>query len=428
VLLAGLCTPLWFYALVFWEHSIATCLCIAAIRSFLAASRRGSAPWAAASGAALGAALWFREELLLLAGLLLVLLPLQAKEGRPRLLAAYAASLAALLVPLALFQEATVGSAFGHHVSSNLAGAERHLASRLEVFYRLFCATGPGLGASLALTAPFAAALVLRPALPPRLFRWAVPVGALYATAVALFALSPLLDSPAPIAHLLQSNSLLPAAPIAMLALFTRRTPQDPGERAGRRLSTVVLGYGLLYGLAAPLVSAKGIHWGNRYLLLLYPLLALLAARNLLAWIRDPRARRALPLAGVLTAIAVSLAAQICSLHLLRLKTDFSFRLNQALAERPEPVVVSDVWWAPQEMYSVFGEKPLFHVTEGPDLAALEGRLRAAGHDRFLFVTWERPVSRPGVLVGDGGLGAFSLLLVPVRLGAPTGAPRAAGP
>ena len=28
LLVAGLCTPLWFYAIVFWEHAIATCLCI----------------------------------------------------------------------------------------------------------------------------------------------------------------------------------------------------------------------------------------------------------------------------------------------------------------------------------------------------------------------------------------------------------------
>ena len=45
VLLAGLCTPIWFYSVVFWEHTIAACLCVWSICYIVEYGARGARAW-----------------------------------------------------------------------------------------------------------------------------------------------------------------------------------------------------------------------------------------------------------------------------------------------------------------------------------------------------------------------------------------------
>ena len=91
-----------------------------------------------------------------------------------------------------------------------------------------------------------------------------------------------------------------------------------------RWLWWVTLGYAILYGLTAPLVSSQGMHWGNRFLVGLYPLLAALAAVNAAEWAARIRPRLAWAAVPVGLALLVSLAAQVYSIHLLREKKRFS--------------------------------------------------------------------------------------------------------
>lgn len=426
VLVAGLCTPLWFYALVFWEHAIVGCLAMVALWAFLVAVRSASLRAAAACGLAIAMAVWFREEMLLLAAVLGGLLVAGAASRRLALGLAFTVTVTTGLLPLLVFQWAATGTPLGHHVGANLGGLEGHLAMRAGVIYRLLLAAGPEVGASIALSAPFLLALLWRPRLSTRVATVAVPLLALYAAGYGLVVVTPFWTSGAPILHLLQSNSLFAACPLLLLGLVRLDPPLDHAtEAATRRVWVAVVGYALAYALVAPVISTQGIHWGNRYLLVLYPPLALLAVRNLALW-RSGGALRAAGLLAVALALAVSFAAQLESLRLLERKRTFSSRLARAVAQRAEPALISDVWWAPPEMYPAFDSKPMFLVRDAEQLDVLRRRLADAGLASALLVTRHAGPNGPHdpnggerVVIDDGGLGFFSLDLVPIILAPP---------
>ena len=111
-------------------------------------------------------------------------------------------------------------------------------------------------------------------------------------------------------------------------------------------------------------------------------------------------------------AVLLSLLPQLYSIHLLDTKRRFTEHVNRELAARPEPVIATDIWWAPHELYSTFFEKPIFFVRTPEQLEVLKGRLRDAGYEAFLFVSQD--LDQP--TIGDRGLGFFALTLTTQRI------------
>ena len=177
--------------------------------------------------------------------------------------------------------------------------------------------------------------------------------------------------------------------------------------------------YAMLYFVAAPEISSQGVHWANRYLLWIYPLLAITAVYRLERWYQHTAVVKSWRIAALLAPIAVSLMAQCYSIFLLHKKKDFSQRLNQVLQERSEKVVVTDRWWIAQEMHSIFYDKPILFVANSRQFIPLHDRLIEAGYQTYLLATqsdgpsgdWE------SVYIDDAGLQFFSLYLyrLPVR-------------
>jgi len=187
------------------------------------------------------------------------------------------------------------------------------------------------------------------------------------------------------------------------------------------------------YGLVAPNQASFGTHWGNRFLLGLYPIFGLLAAVNLAEWARGigggggiggiGEARRIgrrpdWRLVPVALVILVSLAAQVYSIEVLRKKEDFSVRLNAELAKRPEAIVVTNIWWAPSEMCLEFSNKAIFLAKTQQDFDRLVQTLGPKGYDQFLFVTQtpDAQAAAAEVTVDDRGLGFFTLRFFPVEV------------
>ena len=170
--------------------------------------------------------------------------------------------------------------------------------------------------------------------------------------------------------------------------------------------------------LAAPDMGSTGIHWGNRFVLVLYPLLALLAAEQGMAMVRSSDGIKSLAsiLAGLL--LVVSLAAQIYSCTLIARKKDFNRRLTDTVAARSEGAVVTDVWWVPQALSRIFYEKQFFYAPSQALLQDLGRRLLAENVSSVLFVTSanNRPPATNTSRVDDNGLGFFTLDVVPLEL------------
>jgi hypothetical protein len=145
--LALLGTPVVFYSLTFWSHTLALLL------GFLALdlARRGSLPWAIMLAML---AVLLREEMLLLVPLMAVMRPKSSSAT---------ASLAAILTAVALFllaQRALTGAWLGTHLAAS--GTERSLyghtelsvlSSKLYVAVRAFLSVLPGIRGGWALPA-----------------------------------------------------------------------------------------------------------------------------------------------------------------------------------------------------------------------------------------------------------------------------------
>jgi hypothetical protein len=432
ILIAGLATPLWFYALVFWEHIVAAGLCalsVALALEFLADSKGRKV---FGSGVAIALAAGMRDPLLLFAALLGALVFFAAPRGRARAALGFGAGLAAGLLPIALFQQLALGDPLGFHLTHGFAarageamGIAVHLRDRPQVFHHLFLASVDGPLLSALAVAPLALLLFAHPRLAER--RWpGVAVAALaWALTGALLFAAGFVTAESPIEQLLATNGFFAAAPI-LAAGFARRAEAASAEDAVlRRLLLLVTGYALLYALLTPLRNSTGIHWGNRYLLELYGLLAVPCAAGLLALWRLS-SRRRIVRALIVALAAASVALQLFSIDLLRRKLVFGERLEQALRARPERVVLTDVWWVPQTLPAEFLRRPILYVSTREALRDVLARLAQRGDGGFLFVTsdLERPPDPRAQVIDDLGLRFFPLRLehhaVPPR--APAGA------
>jgi len=421
ILVAGLATPLWFYAVIFWEHAVAASLCVASVALALEFLTRGSRRRLFLSGLAIALAAGLRDPLLLFAAVLGALVFFATPQERLRTGGIFGAGLAAGLLPLALFQWLALGDPLGFHLTHGFAprageetGLGFHLRTRPRVLHHLFLASGGGVAFSALLTGPFALLLLAQPRLPNRAYRAVALAAAAWALAGAIVLAVSHATAASPIERLLRSNGFFAAAPLLVVGLLRRR---DPGpapacDRVVGWLLQLVGGYALLYFALTPLRNTTGIHWGNRYLLELYPLLAVPCAVGLLELWRGPAAARG---AAVLLALlaAASLALQVFSIDLLRRKLVFGARLEQAVRERPEAVVVTDTWWVPQTLAHEFFRKSIFYVSTPEQGRVLLARLAQRGSGGFLFVTADagRAPDPRARVIEDEGLGFFSLRL-----------------
>jgi hypothetical protein len=432
--IAGLATPLWFYAVVFWEHALAASLCVGAVAlafGFLIQRSRWQL-WLAGLAIALAAGL--RDSLLLFAAVLGIFVCLATPHTRLRTGALFAAGLAAGLLPLALFQWLALGDPLGFHLTHGFAartGEEPaiwfQLRTRPVVLHNLFLAAGGGPAASALFTAPLALLLLAQPRLSERAHRALALAAAAWALALTLAVAIGFATAASPIEQLLASNGFFAAAPLLAVGLVRRR-PDAWGSASDRVvgwLLRLVLAYALLYFALTPVRNTTGIHWGNRYLLELYPLLAVPCAAGLLAlWRGAVPARLAMALLALLAAGSVAL--QIFSLDLLRRKLVFGEQLERAVRERPEAVVITDEWWVPQTLARAFFDKSIFHVATREGSRDLLERMARRGIGEFLLVTSDagRAPDPAALVIDDEGLGFFSLRLEHRSLPTAGAAPR----
>ena len=419
VLVAGLCTPLWFYSVVFWEHTVAASLCVWSVYHFARfgageeeAQDARSLLWASLLAAA---AVYLRDELYIFCALVILCAAWYCRRSGFRQPATAAAVMALALLPLWLFQWQALSHPLGFHLSRHMAteaGVVGHLFSRPRVLYNLLVSSSPSPALSVLVTIPFALAVIRTWRRRADASTAAVPALVTAATAGGIIALGgyPLTESP--IQYMLSSsNAFFAVAPVVILGLFLPL----PGPSVERRVLVIICGYMALYCLAAPDIGSKGIHWGNRYFLFIYPLLvALAASTSAVHWRRvgsGERWRRG----GVALVVVIlfSLGSQVYSIHLLKERKAFSRHLNEVVSARPEEVIVSTARWVPQAIFESFYDKICLYVESPRALRGLIPALEKAGYTEVLLIV-------PGItaktlptseLVKDE-LGFFSLNLV----------------
>ena len=387
----GLATPLFFYGVTVWEHSLTLALSLAA---FALLSCERSRSWSLA-GTMVGLACWLREELVLMA--VAVVAIALARRQSVRLWATFAAGLSPPVAALLLFNADFYGHALGGHVAATLgsstassAFAAHARSDRLSAVPGLLGGFGRGAGERLAF-ALLGVSLPLAGAVAPRRVRDApalAPILAAAGLAVWTIAAVRMIGAASPLRELVLHNGLLLQWPmLALTGLGARRVLEDPRSHslrtaalAGALFAALAVASGVALPSGFGVQSGAGVHWGPRVLIPALPAFVLFAWAA--AGERPGPARFAL--GALLLAGLASTALAIW--FLVHQKLDGA-RFAERLRALPYRVVLTHHPLLAQHLAGLWHEKIMLL---GGDVAALQGAARAvarSGYDAFLLVT-----------------------------------------
>jgi hypothetical protein len=346
-------TPLAFYSLDFWEHTLATLLATLAVLLLLRKS-----PLLA--GLAAGASVAIREE-----GYVFIVAVVVALLG-----AAFAwrflAGALAMLIPFWIAQQLIFGNPFGLHLFSHLGGEHVALPARIvrNILYFVFHFHQRWWIAAL-LALPALAAIVVGSVRASERVRGITAAACGLASAIGLLLL---MTNDDPIVDTIFTQGLFLSLPLAALFLVRWR------ELVQRDVIARIVA---VYIVLMPLVlraNWSGIVWGPRYFLTIIPLLVVLSLR---------RGRLALAL------VALSIAIQLFGLVLLHRKVTAGAELVALLRAAPQ-VIVTDVYWLPEEASAIYFDKKMMQPPDDRQLLLALASLRAHGVGDFAFVTSPR--------------------------------------
>ncbi len=407
VLAVGLATPVAFFSLTHWEHTLATLLGLAALTMMVAPGAHRRARVAAVP--LLLAAIVLRIELVVLA----VAVPIAWWVVRPATATPSPRAtrrspwLAAGVLAAALIAVTVVGFLPERHVwllkeTPAYAGAALarlpHLPGTLVAM--LIDASGnraPELSEALRIGALLVfAALVAAPFAVRPQTRTAVGVVAGF-LALDFSAWLGVLPEP-----YISLHGLFPVAPFTALAAWAvadawRTRRPDHLMLAIATSLYLFLGIGLLFTFAVESDGTyrTGLEWGNRYLLTFYPLATVLALGGIAAWrrsIASPVLRR------IVTVVVLGLflcGAQMQARGLSVLYHSRTLVTAWQAALQGDGPIVTDVWWLPAAMAPLFAARAVYCVRDPTDLADWLAGAHARGVEEFTFASFrDLPAAR----------------------------------
>jgi hypothetical protein len=430
MLAAVFATPLVFYALTFWEHTIAVFLVMLSIALFLRGGKT------VAAGIVGGTAVWFRSETVILFASMLLCGLLFMK--RRRAVTLYSAASFAPLPVLLVFNKMAYGEWFGHVTRNIKASASGNLGvvigeKTANLWRSLVGLNMPqrlpqesaGWGNSLALVrsntvleiACFAAIIFLALcALGTRRqmenarrnmqggrrtfgMKAVFIASCVLICADAAYIGSFFLDR-SPLITILASGGVFSFSPFLAAAFLVPLAQFRDAEERG--VANWLVGSSTLFIVVASILAPNdgGLRYGARYLLPAMPILAV-ASFIALGAVSKHRFGRAFKYAFILMVVC-SLAIEARGYELLRLKKTINRRFTQALLENPGDRVVMETWWMIFDSAPVALSKKVHILRDTRALAGIIARSRRAG-ERYLTLSL---LKRDGI-TPDDRLGRF---------------------
>ncbi|NTW02341.1 MAG: hypothetical protein HGA19_13855 [Oscillochloris sp.] len=381
-LLLGVATPIGFYALVFWEHALATGVTTGALLCALLAltAPRHKNGYALIAGLLMGFAWWFRAECLWLEPALL--LGLAWARADRRLLAWVAIGIVVSLTPMAVFNLLIFGMPLGAQVAVNFttptaATPSALLSHRSEISITMLLGNAwPGLWWIVA-----AIALAFATIWADRWRLW-LQAGA------ALLCIMYLLGPGTGLLH----TGIVVACPLALLALSAWNPAYLTHAPIRLLLGTSII---FLCGVLLTTPNDGGAQWGPRYLLPILPALVIAGLTALGNKSNQPRLTQG---AALTLLISAGLIAQIQGVRTLHDSTTTSLRLVQVVNAQPDQPVVTDIWYAPQLLAPIYFERTILLLNTPSDIPVLSTSLRSQGITHFSYLTsqpWGRNTQLP---------------------------------
>jgi hypothetical protein len=401
-------TPLFFYGVTLWEHSLTVALCIGAwgLLDRDSSARLFSAGWLLAS------ACWLREEIALMGVAVAIAAWLQWR--RPGVLLWLVAGAALPALALLALNEGLYGSPLGAHLAAS-RGARAGSAglsepadiSALRALPSLLAGIGRNAG-ERALLGIAALAAPLLGWVARRRVRAASALAAAWALVAAVglaawgLGVVRMLVADQPLDALVRHNGLLIQMPMfALVGLGAASLGQRVcvslrvGLLAGSLFLLFALIAGVGFGSGYGVQSGFGVHWGPRVLLPALPAMVALAVAAIRAGLGSSvgvvvRVSRAAALALLLAGL---LSSALATAILAEQKRDAA-RFQQAVRARPERFMLTTHPLLAQHLSGLWDEKPQLLATDLASLTAAVVGLRAGGAAQFLLVV---PAGAPAV-------------------------------
>ena len=389
----ALASPLLFYGLTFWEHTLALVFQLAAVFCVLPpdaedSARRVSAAVRVPVAAALllGALALRRETIFFLAAMGLLLVWRNGNGWLRACLRRKAVFAVCTLAAIAVLAAAHPWL-LPERTAVDLSSTLRRMAD-----WKLWCGLGPH----------FFDVFFLRNwgSLLPVPLRWAgqLGLGLCLANAVwprarhpAGFAAGFLLILPAalfmaftPIRYRALSSLVL-SAPFVLFALLLR-PGTERRSAAERFVQTLALLYALFFFVGTwPSYRGHGApEWGSRYALVLFALLSALGAAHVARW-RESFAtrgwRKSVLLALVCSALFLGASSMVRGVRELRTTRLDLARIAAVLETRTDPIV-TDCWWIGVGMPDLYLKREIFVIVSPEEL---DGWIDAIGKDESMF-------------------------------------------
>ncbi len=355
IVVLGLCTPLLFYSLLFWDHTLGTLLSSLAILVVVRNLTQPSMLHSVMSGLLIGLAIWTRSELYVMA--LVMPVTYFFVGGRSlRHVASLCLGTLIALAPLWLFQLLIYGNVIGPHIG-HLAWLGQELpvtTNRLAIIYYTLLEGNSNLGLSFLFIMAFAAStLIVRS---PRLRNSHLFVGVVFSI-VVLTSLPNVIQASAgnPIGGLITTTPMF---------AFSFASLSDASSRQDRFLLILSLGYIALVCLTTPV--DPGLQWGPRFLLPVLPPLTILALNNrrALAEAHHRLSPRRLLEVCFWSTVAVSLLLQVSSVRAMYIIRARDLKLIEDTARISCTYIVSDEYGYAQYVSPLFYEKQFLYVRD----------------------------------------------------------------
>lgn len=336
-LLTGLTTPITFYSTMFWEHTLSTAFCLAALLALLSALDHNKLWLGLLAGALASISIFFRLDTApLLVGFGLVIIAKQWKQAL-----AFGLGTAITSLPWLWLNQWTSGNPLGPTYLNVTASQPFAGLGKVGLKFLPYALFNPPRADTFPLSSSFllAASLLLLVGVLAALLRNGRWLSLLcFAALTALCAWVLLQPSQYQAVH-----GILLVAPQIIFGIYILIIPKIWKESPYPALLLSALGcYAAVY-IAKAWVSAGGLQWGPRYLMAIYPLMmiaAIVGLANLNRATKKPLRRWAA--AAFLVACLVGLGFQMRGILTVRTLMGFYARSIPAFAEkRDAPVILT---------------------------------------------------------------------------------------
>ncbi len=383
-------TSLLFYGFSGWEYNLAGVFALLSFYFFSLGEKKQQQIWHFWSGAALGASVWWREELYVLIFVSFLTCLIQRRNGKTVFLNLLGVFLS--LIPLWFAQSIMEGGFLGRPLQAYLmkkGGPDIgvSLFLKFRIFYGWLFSAQENQPLNFVL-----AVLIILPVLLSFSqlkqkwlnFSWFAAILGLMTYCFFL------LINPNQFYNTQFTNGLFFSSPLLLFAFLKvkHHTPDLDPDNLAKHLLLANLLFVIFIAWAANPNSGRGMHIGARHLIPVYPLLGLLAWLKISELCQSARQAgdRVMPVTVALVLI-LSVGLQGYSVALLARKKIFSQKIIKAITADQSPNIITSVWWLPVEMSSVFFQENFFYIDNLAKMELLVKRIARRKREDFLYIT-----------------------------------------